>query len=810
METAPGSDTSLKVEILRTIFRSGEGDFAVHTAAALEGDSAPAPAGAGIPAVGGGSPGSPRPGREGLFPSARVRLVGPVAGLGPGDRVEVFGHWTEHARHGRQFRVQRFERISGGSPGVAMFLGSGLIPGVGPALARAIITALDPTLEQLPTLREEDLRRVPGIGRTRARLIRAALEKQKDVIRSTRSLIERGVEPGLALRLYEEYGVALGEKLAEDPVDAALRLPGVGFAAALTLAGQLGDYRPGPRLAAAIPQCLQKARHREGHVYLPEEELFTRVVRLLSSVPEPRHGAGEGEGAEGVGHAGPTGPPAHDPGAGPVEGIDDPRWTDALSRLAREGRIHGDDHRIYLSSLLAEEMDLARDLLRVDGGFTSGLDAGAAAAAASAAADGMDIVLEDEQRTAVEHALAGGLTVITGGPGTGKTTIVKVILEAWRRLRGPGDPEGAGTEEAAVHLAAPTGRAARRLADLTGAEAGTIHRLLEYVPADDGEMAFRRSRENPLSGAALIIDEASMLDLPLAARLIEAVPTGMQVVLVGDADQLPPVGPGSVLRDIIAGMPRRVVKLERIFRQDEASSIVLNAHRVREGRRPLPGGRKDAVTADFRLLNISDRGSGRGSEEVVDQVLALIGAGVAPADECQVMAPMWRGEWGVHRLNERLQEALNPGAGQAELRRDNTVFRVGDRVMCMKNNYTKGSQGIFNGHVGRITDIFGPRDERTVMVLFDDEEVPWGAEEFGDLELAYACTIHKAQGSEFTAVILCLMKEHGLMLDRNLLYTGMTRARESLTIVTEPGALNRALLRRAAHGRYSHLAQRLN
>lgn len=685
-----------------------------------------------------------------------VTVVGFLPQVLPGERLTVTGGWADHPRYGRQFRATNWELPSPDDPEalISLIAGAG-VDGVGPELARRLVEHLGPEAPARILQDPDCLLEVPGIGPARRDRIARAVAERFEALEAAAELGRMGLPPEAAWRLQARWGAGAVEKVRSDPYQALISLPGLPFRTADALAIRAGADPDDPRrLDAALLHAVEQATWDEGHTYLPASAAAARALQRLSHDPPGRE-------------------------ADPQELL-----ARRLEILADQGELVLDvGDRVYLPALYEAETDLADHLLRL-----------LAAAPPAGEPDGHPDPLpnafpglDDQQAAAVRTALSSPVSVITGGPGTGKTLTIRALLAAAAGLPGGCRPI----------LAAPTGRAARRLAEVTGQPAATLHRLLEATPqeAEGQEAWFRRDEDNPLDGDLLVVDEASMLDVLLGAALFRAVPDGMRVVLVGDADQLPPVGPGRVLGDLIAaGVP--CVRLERVYRQDEGSGIVAAAHAVREGNLPPAAG-------DGGFHWEACRTADEAVERVLAHAQALASAGLPPA-EWQVLAPVRRAPAGVDVLNRHLQEVLNPGRG---MRLGDQEFRLGDKVMCTRNYYDKGRSGVFNGHLGIVTRL--EPEQRLVEVDFDGETVAFSDEELSDLRLAYCATVHKSQGSEFDTVILCLHDSHRPLLRRNLLYTGITRARRRLVLVSTPSALRRAVLNAGEDGRFTALAPRL-
>ncbi|HEX6990131.1 MAG TPA: AAA family ATPase, partial [Bacillota bacterium] len=628
-----------------------------------------------------------------------VTVVGFLPQVLSGERLTLTGEWTEHPRYGRQFRAARWQLPSPDDPDALIHLiaGAGL-EGVGPELARRLVEHLGPQAPQRILHDPDCLLEVPGIGPVRRDRIARAVAERFEALETAAELQRLGIPPDVAWRLQARWGSAAVEQVRADPYQALTALPGLPFRALDAAAVRAGADPDDPRrLDAALLYAVREATWEEGHVYLPAAEAAARALQRL------RHA-----------------PPGRD--------IDPEHlFRRRLEVLADAGELVVDDgERVYLPALYEAEVDLVDHLRRLGTGRSRGVPA----------APPVELPhLDPQQVEAVRTALTHPLTVITGGPGTGKTLTIRALLAAAAGL--PGGCRAV--------LAAPTGRAARRLAEVTGQAATTLHRLLEATPPQEpeGQEAwFRRDEDHPLEGDLLVVDEASMLDVLVGAALFRAVPDAMRVVLVGDADQLPPVGPGRVLGDLIAaGIP--CVRLHRVYRQSEGSAIAEAAHAVRQGRLPSP----DAAGG---LEWEPCRDAGEAVEHVLARAQALAAAGV-PLSDWQVLAPMRQGPAGVEVLNRRLQAVLNPGRG---MRVGDQELRLGDKVMCTRNHYEKGRAGVFNGHMGVVTRL--EPEQRAVEVDFDGDAVVFEEEELADLRLAYCSTVHKSQGSEFDTVILCL------------------------------------------------------
>ncbi len=695
-------------------------------------------------------------------------VIGNMLGVQVGEHVRLEGEWTVHGQYGRQFKVERYASVlPATAAGIEKYLGSGLVKGIGPVTAKRIVRKFG--AETLTVIDEtpERLREVLGVGPKRLTLIKSAWHEQRQIREVMVFLQSHGVSPALAVRIYKHYGDGAAGVVRNDPYRLARDIHGIGFITADKIAHNLGIAPDAPeRVAAGVAYTLSK-KADEGHVYVPQAELVEEAARLLE-VPTPL-------------------------AATAIDTLRQDEQVRVEPLLGAAGATAlAEERAVYLTPFYYGEVGVAGRLRRL-------MDATEDRCFVFRSFDwpqGLAVVQRDtglrlttQQQAAVRTALTQRVTVMTGGPGTGKTTCTLAIirlLDAARR---------------SYVLASPTGRAAKRLSEATGREAKTIHRLLEWSPGGAGGFTFQRNEENPLDVDMVIVDEASMLDLLLTNHLLKAIPPGAHLLLVGDIDQLPPVGAGNVLRDVIDSGAAAVVRLDVIFRQAAGSFIIENAHRINRGQ--MPEWRPEQ-SQDFFLFQTDD--PERAAELVAEIVLERIPRrfGIA-AHAIQVLSPMHRGAVGVGALNERLQAALNPpAADKPERRMGGRIFRLGDRVMQIRNNYDKD---IFNGDMGQISAL--NLVEQTLTVRMDERAVPYDFLELDELVHAYAVSVHKSQGSEFPAVVVPITTQHYMMLQRNLLYTAVTRARKLVVLVGSPRAVAIAVNNNRIADRYSALAERL-
>ncbi|KJY20429.1 MULTISPECIES: ATP-dependent RecD-like DNA helicase [Streptomyces] len=697
-----------------------------------------------------------------------LTVVGSLLGAQPGESLRMEGRWGSHPQYGRQFSVENYRTVLPATiQGIRRYLGSGLIKGIGPKIADRIVEHFGTDTLDVIEAEPKRLIEVPGLGPKRTKLIGAAWEEQKAIKEVMVFLQGVGVSTSIAVRIYKKYADASISVVRNQPYRLAADVWGIGFLTADRIAQAVGIPHDSPeRVKAGLQYALSQSTD-QGHCFLPEEKLIADGVKLLQ--------VDTGLVIECLAEL------AADPEGVVRESVPDPQGgPDPLTAVYLVPF-----HRAELSlvgqvrRLLNAEDDRMPSFQDVDWDKALGWLAGRTGAA-----------LAPEQRDAVKLALTRRVAVLTGGPGCGKSFTVRSIVELAR------------AKKAKVVLAAPTGRAAKRLSELTGAEASTVHRLLELKPG--GDAAYDRDR--PLDADLVVVDEASMLDLLLANKLVKAVAPGAHLLLVGDVDQLPSVGAGEVLRDLLAeGGPVPAVRLTRIFRQAQQSGVVTNAHRINTGVQPITDG-----LPDFFLFPEEDTEAA--GVLAVDVAARRIPArfGLDPRRDVQVLAPMHRGPAGAGNLNGLLQQAMTPARPNLpEKRFGGRVFRVGDKVTQIRNNYDKGANGVFNGTVGVVIGLDADEQRLTVRTE-EDEEIAYEFSELDELAHAYAVTIHRSQGSEYPAVVIPVTTGAWMMLQRNLLYTAVTRAKKLVVLVGSRKALGQAVRTVSAGRRYTAVAPRLS
>lgn len=681
-----------------------------------------------------------------------VTVVGQAAFVVPGEFVEAAGSWVVNREHGHQFQAAQIKTVPPDSPaGIVKFLGSGLIKGIGPVYAAKLVDAFGKEIFDVIENRSTLLEKVAGIGKVRRQRIKDSWNQTQAVRAIMAFLLSHGASTARAFRIYKTYGDEAISRVQADPYCLARDVRGIGFKTADQIATHFGITKDSDLRARAGVEYVLFELTQDGHCAYPRNELSKKAQEILDI-----------------------------PAAIVERAID----YDLLNGRFIEGNAAGNDTLVYLSSLFQAESDLVRALHRLASGPhpLPPVDIAKAIAWSEAKAG---LVLEPSQREAVGQALQSKVMVITGGPGVGKTTIVQTILRIFL------------AKEKKVVLCAPTGRAAKRLTETTGQEAKTIHRLLAF---SGKEGFFRHDENNPLPGDVFIVDEASMLDLPLASQLVRSLPPSAALLLVGDVDQLPSVGPGMVLRDIIESDVFTVCRLNQVFRQAATSQIITNAHAINDG--VMPEGGNASARSDFYMIEEAD------PQKLADLVVRLIAEVVPskfqfdPIEDIQVLTPMRNGVLGAHNLNRLLQQRLN--TRQNRVQRFGYDYAVGDKVMQLENNYDKD---VFNGDTGRIVRL--DEEEQELVVCFDQRMVIYDFQELDELVPAYAITIHKSQGSEYPCVVIPVHTQHFIMLQRNLLYTAVTRARKLVVLVGTKKAIAIAVKRVSSHQRITTLRERL-
>jgi exodeoxyribonuclease V alpha subunit len=670
-----------------------------------------------------------------------LTFVGNLMAVSVGETIRIRGRWINDQKWGRQVRAESYETILPNTlMGIERYLGSGLIHGIGKVYAKRLIKAFG--VETLKVIDKEPdrLTSVEGIGPKRATQIREAWESQKAIQSIMVFLQGHGIGTGQAVRIYKRYDDAAVAVLRENPYRLAEDITGIGFQGADKIAASLGIAKDSAqRLEAGLHYVLQQATS-EGHDFLTEQDLFERTTSLLKVQSEAL-------------------PPS-------------------LASMVATSVLVREEDALFLSAIHAAERaceHYLKRLLRTPKGGIS-IDGPKAIEWVEAT---QKISLSEEQKLAVREAADAKAMILTGGPGTGKTTLINCIIRIFEK-------KGLN-----ILLAAPTGRAAKRMEETTGRTAKTIHRLLEFSLKDGG---FVRNENNPLSADVVMIDEMSMVDIQLMEAVLRAAPAHARLFMVGDVDQLRSVGPGNVLLDIISSNVITTVRLETVFRQAEESGIVANAHRINAGKTP------EFNAEDFFFIECKE------PENILDTIIELVAEripskfGLDSLRDIQVMAPMRRGDLGVVNLNDRLQEALNPKGAPVPKRN----FRLGDKVMQTRNNY---ELDVYNGDAGMISLV--DEDARELHVRFDDHEILYSFEELDNLTLAYAITVHKSQGSEYPAIIMPLVPQHFMMLQRNVLYTAITRGKRLVILVGNAKALHMAIRNTDFDRRNTRLAERL-
>lgn len=714
-----------------------------------------------------------RPDSRGMLPfkyasgqKELITVVGHLPEVNPGEWLKLVGQWVSHAKHGRQFQVELCEKsVPASAEGIKRYLGSGLIRGIGPVMAERIVDRFGEQALDVIELEPGRLQEVPGIGPKRVAGILKAWDEQRAIKDVMLFLQSHGVSTNLAIKIYKKYGDEALAVVQNSPYRLVQDVYGIGFKTADKIAQALGlDHDDVGRIEAGIAYTLNRMAE-EGHVYVPQEEL--------------------------------------EPEASEILGVEEPKVTAVIEQLESSQMIRREtltydqqaqppsnspavvqeERAVYLTPFYYSEVGVTRRLRQIIDHPTSRL-IGLAAGKQPMTNRGSTVELSPQQQAAVQAALSHKVTILTGGPGTGKTTTLRALLDLL-------DERGYR-----YALASPTGRAAKRLTEATGRPAKTIHRLLEFKPGE----GFGRDEDYPLEADMIVIDEVSMLDLVLANNFLKAVSLDSHLLLVGDVDQLPSVGAGDVLRDLIAADVAPVVRLDTIFRQAAGSLIIRNAHRINRGQMP----ETPSHAQDFFLFVKED--PDEAAALLVDIVKHRVPRkfGLDPFDDIQVLSPMYNGSAGVSNLNHLLQLSLNPPGKKAERRLGGRTFRVGDKVMQTVNNYDKS---VYNGDIGRIVAIDPIQQTMTVQV--DGAPIVYDFLEADELIHAYAISVHKSQGSEYSCVVMPILTQHYMMLQRNLLYTAVTRARKLVVLVGTRRAIAIAVKNNRVAERHTALDWRL-
>ncbi len=709
-----------------------------------------------------------RPDQRRMFGADRegfVTLVGNLPEVSPGEQLRLSGQWTTHPKHGMQFNVEKCEQSMPATvAGVKKYLGSGLVKGIGPRLAERIVEHFGASTLDVIERQPELLREVADIGPKRTRLIAAAWNEQKQVKEIMLFLHSHGVSTNLAVKIYKQYAEEALVVVKDDPYRLARDIYGVGFKTADKIAQALGLALDHPsRLEAAMVYVLNQ-KSDDGHVFSSEPELLKETADLLEMSAEKLPAALQR---------------LQQDGRVVVENVAQEKVEPAEPGKVKEAGAAYQLPAVYLAPFFYGEKGAAERLRALNFALPGRLSD------LPPMFSRVDDHLSPEQQAAIRTALTHPVSILTGGPGTGKTTALKALITI---------VESAKKRFA---LASPTGRAAKRLSEATGKPASTLHRLLGFSPRE----GFKFNPDNPLPLDLLVVDEASMLDLLLLNTMLKALQPGTHLLLVGDIDQLPSVGAGDVLRDIIASDLAPVTRLNAIFRQAAGSQIITNAHKINQGQMPV----FSRESEDFFLFPAEEpEDAAHWVQEVVSRRIPDK-FGYNPVDDIQVLAPMYRGLAGVHALNERLQAVLNPpDSHKPEKALYGITYRLGDKVMQTQNNYDKD---VFNGDIGRVAGL--DLVDHTLQVNFEGKIVPYDWAEVDQLVLAYAVSVHKSQGSEFPVVVMPLVTAHYMMLQRNLIYTGITRARKLCVIVGSQRAIGIAVRNNNVAKRYSALDWRL-
>ncbi|MBF0226966.1 MAG: ATP-dependent RecD-like DNA helicase [Desulfobacterales bacterium] len=690
-----------------------------------------------------------------------ITIVGSLFSPSPGEILKIKGEWAEHSKYGSQFKIVEYTTtVPATVYGIKKYLGSGLIKGIGPVMAERIVKQFGKDTLDIIETDPHKLSEIGGIGSKRIKMIEDAWIAQKEIRNVMIFLQAHGVSSGYATKIFKQYDSRSIQVVKENPYRLAMDIYGIGFVTADKIAEKLGFLKDAPvRVQAGIIYVLHQVAD-DGNVYYPYQELIKKSEEILQVQSDP--------------------------------------VIEAISEMTKEQKIVMEDlnesldtfiannKAVYLTKYYVCETGIARKMKSIiqEGRAIKSVNPDESV---SWVQSKLSIVLAEKQKQAIQTAIQNKIVVITGGPGTGKTTIINAILKIFSQLT----PN--------ILLAAPTGRAAKRMSETTGYESKTIHRMLEFNMQNGG---FQKNDEKPLKCDILIIDEASMIDTVLMYHLLKAVPLHAVLIFVGDVNQLPSVGAGNVLNDIILSGTIPVVTLTEIFRQAKESSIIVNAHRINNGFFPVFD--LDGTKKDFFFMNHDD------PEKVLEFIIEIVKEripkrfGLDPIEDIQVLTPMNKGIVGTNNLNLQLQEILNPSNNGEEVLRRGRTFRINDKVMQIKNNYDKM---IFNGDIGRIINI--DKEQQEVIIDFDKKEVFFDFSDLDEIVLAYAVSVHKSQGSEYPAVVIPIVTQHYMLLQRNLIYTAVTRGKKLVVMIGSNKALAIAVKNDKTERRYTYLSQRL-
>lgn len=690
-----------------------------------------------------------------------ITIVGTMYSISPGEILRIKGLWDNHPKYGEQFKVIEYETLlPATSKGIERYLGSGMIKGIGPVMAKRLVNKFKEETLNIIEENIERLREVEGIGDKRIEMIKKAWDEQKEIRYIMVFFQGHGISPAYAIKIYKQYGKESIRVVKENPYRLAMDIYGIGFKTADKIAEKLGISKDSQiRAEAGILHILYELSE-DGHVYYPYRQLMEKCCEILE--------------------------------------IGESTIAHAIEIIAKEGKVvienkffhdeindTSDARVVYLARFHVSETGIAKKLKRLEATPKQlrliNLDQ-----AIEWVQKSLKIEFSEKQKEAIKEAINSKIMVITGGPGTGKTTIIKAIIEIYR------------TMNQRILLAAPTGRAAKRMTSATGYEAKTLHRLLEYSPSNG---SFKRNETNPLDADIVIIDETSMIDTPLMYHFLKAVKLKTTLIFVGDVDQLPSVGAGNILKDIIDSGKIHTVRLNEIFRQSKESMIIVNAHRINRGEMPYLRHSK-GNNYDFFFTEIYE------PEEVAKYIVYLCSEiipkrfGFDPIDETQVITPMYKGIVGVSNLNNELQDVLNKN--EEFIIFGGKILKIGDKVMQLRNNYDKD---VYNGDIGKIITI--DKELKEIKVYFDEKIVTYDFSELDEITLAYAISVHKSQGSEYPVVIMPILTHHYIMLQRNLLYTGITRGKKLVFLVGTKRAVAMAIKNNKPLKRYTLLKERL-